>query len=87
MQRANLNIITNPYPNSVLQNRTDGYPRRRGCTRVDELLAAGVNVCIGHDDLMDPWYPMGKGSMLGAANLLMHTAQLSGYDQIAGCWI
>lgn len=82
LQRASLNIITNPYPNSVLQNRTDGYPRRRGCTRVDELLAAGVNVCIGHDDLMDPWYPMGKGSMLGAANLLMHTAQLSGYDQI-----
>ena len=31
---------------------------------------------------MDPWYPMGKGSMLQGANLLMHTAHVSGYDQI-----
>ena len=82
LQKAKLNIITNPYPNSVLQNRTDGYPRRRGHTRVDELLKSGINVCIGHDDLMDPWYPMGKGCMLGAANLLLHTAHLSGYGQI-----
>ncbi|WP_304508507.1 cytosine deaminase [Anaerotignum sp.] len=82
IKRAELNIITNPFDNSVLQNRTDGYPRRRGHTRVDELLARGVNVSIGHDSIMDPWYPMGKGSMLQAANLLMHTAHLSGYDQI-----
>lgn len=80
--RSKVNCITNPFDNSVLQNRTDGYPRRRGHTRVDELDAAGVNVCIGHDSIMDPWYPMGTGSMLHAANLLMHTAHMSGYDQI-----
>ncbi len=82
MKRAEMNVITNPFDNSVLQNRTDGYPRRRGHTRVDELDERGVNVSIGHDSIMDPWYPMGKGSMLQAANLLMHTAHLSGYDQI-----
>jgi len=49
---------------------------------VDELDARGVNVSIGHDSIMDPWYPMGKGSMLQGANLLMHTAHMSGYDQI-----
>ena len=81
-RRAKMNFITLPFDNSVLQNRTDGYPRRRGHTRVDELDAAGVNVCIGHDSIMDPWYPMGKGSMLAAANLLLHTAHMSGYDQI-----
>lgn len=81
-KRAGMNFITLPFDNSVLQNRTDGYPRRRGHTRVDELDAAGVNVCIGHDSIMDPWYPMGKGSMLAAANLLMHTAHMSGYSQI-----
>ncbi len=80
--RAKVNFITNPLSNSVLGNRTDGYPRRRGHTRVDELDAAGVNVCIGHDNLMDPWYPMGTGSMLQAANLLMHTAHMSGRAQI-----
>jgi len=82
LKRADMNMITNPFDNSVLQNRTDGYPRRRGHTRVDELYARGVNVSIGHDSIMDPWYPMGKGSMLQAANLLMHTAHMSGYDQI-----
>lgn len=81
LKRANLNMITNPFDNSVLQNRTDGYPRRRGHTRVDELLAAGINVSIGHDSIMDPWYPLGKGSMLQAANLMVHYAQMSGYDQ------
>jgi cytosine deaminase len=83
LKRAEMNMITNPFDNSVLQNRTDGYPRRRGHTRVDELLARGVNVSIGHDSIMDPWYPMGKGSMLGAANLLLHTAHMSGYSQVS----
>ena len=80
--RAKVNFITNPLSNSVLGNRTEGYPRRRGHTRVDELDAAGVNVSIGHDNLMDPWYPSGTGSMLQAANLLMHTAHMSGRAQI-----
>lgn len=82
IKRAGMNMITNPFANSCLQNRTDGYPRRRGHTRVDELLAAGVNVAIGSDDIMDPWYPMGKGSPLSGAQLLMNYAQLSGYSQI-----
>lgn len=81
LKRAGMNIITNPFDNSVLQNRTDGYPRRRGHTRVDELLNRGINVSIGHDSIMDPWYPLGKGSMLQAANLLVHYAQMSGYEQ------
>jgi cytosine deaminase len=83
LERAGVNVITNPFDNAVLQNRFDGYPRRRGHTRVDELLARGVNVCIGHDSIMDPWYPLGRGSMLQAANLLLHTAHMSGYTQIS----
>jgi cytosine deaminase len=82
IKRAEMNIITNPFANSCLQNRTDGYPRHRGHTRVDELLASDVNIAIGSDDIMDPWYPMGKGSPLAGANLLMNYAQLSGYKQV-----
>ena len=82
LKKADMNMITNPFDNSVLQNRTDGYPRKRGHTRVDELLERGVNVCIGHDSIIDPWYSMGKGSMIAAANLLAHTAHLNGHDQI-----
>ncbi|MCP4746647.1 MAG: cytosine deaminase [Desulfobacteraceae bacterium] len=83
LKRSGINVITNPFDNSVLQNRTDGYPRKRGHARVDELLTHGINVCIGHDSIMDPWYPLGKGSMLQAANLLLHTAHMSGYHQIS----
>jgi hypothetical protein len=27
---------------------------------------------------MDPWYSMGTGNMIAAANLLMHLAQMNG---------
>jgi cytosine deaminase len=81
LKKAEMNMVTNPFDNSVLQNRTDGYPRKRGHTRVDELLARDVNVCIGHDSIMDPWYSMGKGNMIAAANLLAHTAHMNGHDQ------
>ncbi|MEI3605757.1 cytosine deaminase [Pseudogracilibacillus sp. SE30717A] len=82
LRRANLNIVTNPFSNALLQNRLDGYPRKRGTTRVDELRMRGVNVSIGNDNLMDPFGPFGKGHMLQAAHLLAHTAHLSGMEQI-----
>ena len=82
LARAGVSIIVNPFDNSILQARGDSYPKRRGIARVDELLAAGVTVGVGHDSIMDPWYPLGRGSMLQAANLLLHFAQLSGYEQV-----
>lgn len=82
LKRAEVNVVTNPGSNALLQNRLDGYPRKRGHTRVDQLLAAGVNVSIGNDNIMDPFGPLGKGSMLQSAHLLMHTAHLSGRAQI-----
>jgi cytosine/creatinine deaminase len=76
--RAGLHMVTNPLDNSVLQGRFDTGPIRRGHTRVKELLAAGVNVCIGHDSVMDPWYPLGYGDPLQAAFVLVHLGQMSG---------
>ncbi|MFP4268276.1 MAG: amidohydrolase family protein, partial [Spirochaetaceae bacterium] len=82
LKRSRVNIITNPFDNSFLMNRNDGYPRRRGHTRVDELHTRGVNVGIGHDSVMDPWYPLGQGSMLQAANLLLHTSHMTDDTQL-----
>ena len=82
IKRAALNIVTNPSSNALLQNRLDGYPRSRGHTRVDELLAAEINISIGNDNIMDPFGPLGKGSMLQMANILAHTGHLSGSEQI-----
>jgi cytosine deaminase len=82
LQQAGVHIIANPFDNIVLMGRFDTYPKRRGVTRVKELLSAGVNVCLGHDSIMDPWYPLGKGDMLEAALLAVHVCHMSGLDQI-----
>jgi cytosine deaminase len=82
LQRAGLHMVTNPLDNSVLQGRFDSYPIRRGFTRIKELLAAGVNVCIGHDSVMDPWYPLGYADPLQAASVLAHYGQMSGFEEI-----
>jgi cytosine deaminase len=80
--RAGLHMITNPLDNSVLQGRFDTGPIRRGHTRVKQLLEAGINVCIGHDSVMDPWYPLGYGDPLQAAFVLVHLGQMSGDAQL-----
>ena len=82
LARAGVNIIANPFDNTVLQARFDTYPKRRGITRVKELLAAGVNVSLGHDSIMDPWYPLGKGDMLAAAQLAIHVCHMTGFGEM-----
>ncbi len=82
LARAQVSVIANPFDNVVLQGRFDTYPKRRGITRVKELLADGVNVALGHDSIMDPWFPLGKGDMLSAAQLALFLCQMSGYEEI-----
>src|SRR5258708_2805245 len=82
LARAQVHVVANPFDNVVLQGRFDTYPKRRGITRVKELLAGGVNVALGHDSIMDPWFPLGRGDMLAAAQLALYLCQMSGYDEI-----
>jgi cytosine/creatinine deaminase len=74
---SGVSIIANPLVNIHLQGRHDTYPKRRGMTRVPELMAAGVTVAFGHDDCMDPWYPLGTGDMLEVAHMGLHVAQMT----------
>jgi cytosine deaminase len=82
LARAQVNVVANPFDNVVLQGRFDSYPKRRGITRVKELLSAGVNVALGHDSIMDPWFPLGRGDMLAAAQLALFLCHMSGYEEI-----
>jgi len=82
LKMSNINFISNPIVNTHLQGRFDTYPKRRGITRVKEMIDAGINVCFGHDDICDPWYPMGTGNMLQVLQMGIHVCQLMGYDQI-----
>ena len=72
-----VSVVANPLINITLQGRHDTYPKRRGMTRVPELLAAGVNVAFGHDCVMDPWYGLGSGDMLEVAHMGLHVAQMT----------
>ncbi len=86
IKRSGLNVTANPFDNTILQAREDTYPKRRGMTRVKELLSIGVNVGMGHDSIMDPWYPLGRGDMLEAASLTLHICQMSGNKEINDCF-
>ena len=86
IQEAGVAAIANPLINITLQGRHDTYPKRRGLTRVKELMAAGITVSFGHDCVMDPWYPMGSHDMLEVANMALHVAQMTGVDEIKSCF-
>ena len=86
MREAGVAAIANPLINITLQGRHDTYPKRRGMTRVPEMLAAGIPVAFGQDCTMDPWYSLGSGDMLEVAHMGLHVAQMTGQDAMRACF-
>ena len=86
MAEAEMNVIANPLINITLQGRHDTYPKRRGMTRVPELMDAGIKVAFGHDCVMDPWYSLGSADMLEVASIGLHLAQMTGVEQMKACF-
>ena len=82
LKLSGIHFVSNPLVNIHLQGRFDRYPKRRGLTRVKELLEAGMNVAFGHDDIFDPWYPLGTGNMLQVLHMGLHVGQMMGYKEI-----
>ncbi|HEY5661266.1 MAG TPA: cytosine deaminase [Gaiellaceae bacterium] len=82
LRRAGINVVVNPYANSLIQGRLDPYPKRRGFAQLKELLAEGVNVSLGNDVIVDPWYLLGKADLVDAASLALHFTYMSGLDEI-----
>ncbi len=86
MREAGVHAIANPLINITLQGRLDTYPKRRGMTRVKELVAAGINVAFGHDCVMDPWYSLGSDDMLEVAQMGLHVGQMTGVAEQKACF-
>lgn len=82
LKLSRINFVANPLVNTHLQGRVDTYPKRRGVTRVRELTEAGLNVSFGHDDIFDPWYPLGCGSLRDVVFMGLHVCQMMGYEEI-----
>ena len=78
--------IANPLINITLQGRHDSYPKRRGLTRIPELIAAGVELALGQDCVMDPWYSFGSADLLEVAHMAVHAAQMTSQAAIRQCF-
>jgi cytosine deaminase len=79
---SGINFVSNPLVNTHLQGRADTFPKRRGVTRVEELIAAGINVSFGQDDIVDPWNPLGTGNLRDVVFNGLHVTQMMGKEQI-----
>ena len=86
MAEAQVHAISNPLINITLQGRHDTYPKRRGMTRVPELLAQGITVAFGQDCCMDPWYSLGCADMLDVASMGLHVAQMTSQGGMRQCF-
>ena len=86
MVEAQINVIPNPLINIVLQGRHDTFPKRRGLTRVKEMLAMGINVGWGQDCVLDPWYSLGTADMLDVAFMGLHVAQMTSPAEMQTCF-
>ena len=75
--RARMNVVV--LPTKLMRGGVrDKESRRRGTTRVKELLAAGVNVAYGQDVIQDGSLPVsGPGDPLQVGFLLAFAAQFS----------
>jgi cytosine deaminase len=86
MAEAQVHVVSNPLINITLQGRHDGYPKRRGMTRVPELMAQGLTVAFGQDCVMDPWYSLGCADMLDVASMGLHVAQMTSQAAMRQCF-
>ena len=82
MLEAEMHAIPNPLINITLQGRKDSYPKRRGMTRVKEMLQLGINYAFGHDCVLDPWYSMGSHDMLEVAQMGLHVGQMTSINEM-----
>lgn len=86
MAEAQVSAVPNPLINIVIQGRHDTYPKRRGMTRVPEMLAHGIRVGFGQDCVLDPWYPLGTADMLDVAFMGLHVAQMTSPADMKRCF-
>jgi cytosine deaminase len=82
LARAEITVVALPETNLFLQERGERSPLRRGVTLVRELLAAGVKVRLGTDNIRDWFFPFGDGDMLETARMAAIASHLDDVPQL-----
>lgn len=81
-KRSGINFVSCPTENCYLQGRYDSYPKRRGITRIDQLVENGLNVSFAQDSISDPWYPLGNGNLIHQVDFGLHLGHMMSLKQI-----
>ena len=69
LRQAGMPVVTDPHTGPLH-------------ARVRELLAEGVGVCLGQDDISDAYYPFGRNNMLEVAFLAAHLLWMTTEDDM-----
>ena len=82
IREAGVHAVANPLINITIQGRHDTYPQAARHDPGEGADGGGVNVALGHDCVMDPWYSLGSHDMLEVASMGLHVAQMTGQDEM-----
>jgi cytosine deaminase len=81
--KAGIAVVVNPQTNLYLQGREHGSSVPRGIAPVRAMLAAGITVAAGGDNLRDPFNAVGRGDPLEMASLLVSAGHVSPAEALA----
>lgn len=84
MAEAQINVMCLPATDLHLGGRKDTHNVRRALTPVRALQQAGVNVCLGSNNIRNAFTPYGNGDLFQIAMLAIPTAHLGGADDLPG---
>ena len=82
MQQAGIHVVSLPATELHVKGRAD-KSTWRGVTRLEELRAAGVNVSISTNNIVNPFTPYGHPDLLRQALVTAMAAHLGNLDQMA----
>jgi cytosine/creatinine deaminase len=83
LRAAEIHVISLPATELHVKGRGDAQRTWRGVTRLAELRAAGVNVAISTNNIVNPFTPYGHPDLLRQALVAAMAAHLGNLDQLA----
>jgi cytosine deaminase len=82
IRQADIHVISLPATEMHVKGRADKHTWR-GVTRLEELRAAGINVSISTNNIVNPFTPYGHPDLLRQALVTAMVAHLGNLDQMA----
>jgi cytosine/creatinine deaminase len=82
IRQAGIHVISLPATEMHVKGRADKHTWR-GVTRLEELRAAGVNISISTNNIVNPFTPYGHPDLLRQALVTAMAAHLGNLDQMA----